>query len=79
MVPAHEHRDGQDDLHFGAGEAYVRPHSIPQGCPLSMCWLGVLIAPLASEVAKAGAVPRALADDISVAAKGGDRGALGGL
>eukprot|EP00969_Alexandrium_andersonii_P097676 4312554-Alexandrium_andersonii.AAC.1 len=27
------------------GEVYFRPASIPQGCPLSMMWLGIVVRP----------------------------------
>ena len=52
------------------GEGYARPLSIPQGCPLSMLWLGVVMRPLTVLCRLANALPRTLADDLTVSVRG---------
>ena len=32
-------------LGAAVGQAYGRPASVPQGCPLSMCWLALVMRP----------------------------------
>ena len=53
-----------------AGVLYGRPASIPQGCPLSMLWLNLALRPLIILTRTANALPRALADDLTVMARG---------
>ena len=50
----------------GLGKATVRPAAIPQGDPWSMLTLGVIITPWLRMLAETRAIPRALADDLSV-------------
>ena len=52
------------------GQAYERPFSIPQGCPLSMMWLACLLTPLTKALKALGAVPRVLADDLNLLCRG---------
>ena len=59
----------------GLGRPHQRPRSIPQGGPLSMVLATFLLHPWAkmirkTEVGGVAAVPRALADDMIVTAKG---------
>eukprot|EP00969_Alexandrium_andersonii_P280284 12391589-Alexandrium_andersonii.AAC.1 len=44
--------------------------SIPQGCPLSMLWLNVVLLPVLKTARVHGTVPRSLADDVSLVTTG---------
>ena len=57
-------------LAASVGEVYTRPMSIPQGCPLSMVFLAMVVRPMIELVKSAGGRPRSLADDLTVAAFG---------
>ena len=46
------------------GRGYSRGASIPQGCPLSMVWLSLVLRPLVINIRAMGCIPRALADDL---------------
>eukprot|EP00969_Alexandrium_andersonii_P373830 15484901-Alexandrium_andersonii.AAC.1 len=52
------------------GVGYTRPASIPQGCPLSMALLSIVVRPLLLMIKACGAIPRSLADDIFAHSKG---------
>eukprot|EP00969_Alexandrium_andersonii_P324748 14349235-Alexandrium_andersonii.AAC.1 len=51
------------------GEAYVRPAAIPQGCPWSMTFIGVLMEPWIRLTLSQHpmSLPRVLADDLLLA------------
>eukprot|EP00969_Alexandrium_andersonii_P190669 8423022-Alexandrium_andersonii.AAC.1 len=55
--------------HF-AGSEYWKPCGIPQGDPLSMCWLCLLLRPALLLMKEQGVVPRMLADDVFASAVG---------
>ena len=46
------------------GEAYPKPTSIPQGCPLSMMIVALITRPWIQLIKRTGACPIVLADDI---------------
>eukprot|EP00969_Alexandrium_andersonii_P138206 6112293-Alexandrium_andersonii.AAC.1 len=52
------------------GRPYHRATSIPQGCPLSMAWLSLVLRPMLLLVRTCGVVPRALADDVNMYCRG---------
>ena len=56
------------------GPAHKRPRGIPQGCPLSMMMLAYFTVGWAARVRQAGALPRALADDLMVMSEEQDEG-----
>eukprot|EP00969_Alexandrium_andersonii_P094118 4158224-Alexandrium_andersonii.AAC.1 len=60
----------RNSLVSGVGSPYQRPMGIPQGCPLSMVWLSMVMQPMFSIVRAAGGEPRTLADDATVSATG---------
>eukprot|EP00969_Alexandrium_andersonii_P241142 10646484-Alexandrium_andersonii.AAC.1 len=52
------------------GTPFWRETGIPQGCPLSMAWLNLVLRPMMGMIRACGAIPRALADDINCYARG---------
>ena len=58
------------------GSPHKHPCGIPQGCPLSMMLIAFLLRPWISVMKNIGAIPRILADDILVFAKGLDHEAV---
>jgi hypothetical protein len=52
------------------GHAYVRTCSIPQGCPLSMMIVAIMMRPWLSMIKEMGLQPKVLADDVLVLAQG---------
>ena len=54
----------------GLGEPYAKPTSIPQGDPLSMAIVGLIMTPWVNMMKARGLKPRVLADDIFLIAKG---------
>eukprot|EP00969_Alexandrium_andersonii_P190982 8436977-Alexandrium_andersonii.AAC.1 len=55
--------------HF-AGPKYWKPCGVPQGDPLSMCWLCLLMRPAMLLMKEQGIVPRMLADDVNATTVG---------
>ena len=53
------------DYALGLGRPRQRPISIPQGCPFSMRFLALMIAPWIKVMEVQGSIPRALADDLA--------------
>ena len=58
------------DYALGLGKPRKRPASIPQGCPLSMRSLALIIAPWTKLMQVHGAISRALADDLTTISTG---------
>lgn len=54
----------------GLGKGFRRRTGIPQGCPLSMQWMALILRPWLEMQIKAGNKPRVLADDILVMTTG---------
>ena len=54
----------------GIGEAYRKPTSVPQGDPLSMMIVALLLRAWTLEMKEMGLHPRVLADDLQVASTG---------
>ena len=54
----------------GVGLPYARGASIPQGCPLSMLLMSMVLRPMICITRLVGAVPRVLADDITLRVRG---------
>eukprot|EP00969_Alexandrium_andersonii_P116785 5163567-Alexandrium_andersonii.AAC.1 len=52
------------------GREYTREYSIPQGCPLSMMWLSMVLTPLMRAIRQQSIKPRAPADDLNLFATG---------
>ena len=52
------------------GRPHRHPLGIPQGCPFSMTFIAFMLVPWARSMLSIGCIPRALADDILVTAKG---------
>ena len=52
------------------GRPHRHPMSIPQGCPFSMTFIAFMLVPWARSMLSVGCIPRALADDILITAKG---------
>merc|ERR1712242_652533 len=57
-------------LCVGLGEHHQREVGIPQGCPLSMTWLALLMRPWILMMRELGVTPRTLADDLLLLADG---------
>ena len=55
-----------DTIGQGIGHAYQRRCGIPQGCPLSMCFLALLLRPWTVAMERISAIPRILADDLLI-------------
>ena len=53
------------------GKPHQRQCGIPQGCPLSMCFIALLLRPWSLQMASLAAMARTLADDILLLTKGG--------
>ena len=60
------------DYALGRGKPRNRPASIPQGCPYSMRFLALIIAPLTVPMRVQGTIPRAPADDLTTIPIGHD-------
>ena len=54
----------------GLGRAFTRRCAIPQGCPIAQMAVALLTRSWTVLVRKAGAIPRALADDLSLISTG---------
>ena len=52
----------------GIGKPYKKPTSIPQGCPLSMMFTSMMLAPWIDRMGELGVCPIVLADDILIVA-----------
>ena len=52
------------------GVPHQHPFGIPQGCPFSMIFVGLLLRPWQLQMIALGAIPRTLADDLLLMAKG---------
>ena len=65
-----------NSLAGGIGKAYRKPFSIPQGCPLSMCIISIMLRPIVMYIKDTYAaqafrvIPRVLADDLFLYAQG---------
>ena len=61
-------------IHNSIGDSYGLGHKhrcgIPQGCPLSMVFVSILLRPWMLQMEELGAIPRTLAEDIMLLAKG---------
>ena len=68
----HEAVQCYNSISGAPGKPYHKPTSIPQGCPLSMVFIALLMVPWTKMVEAAGAIPRVLADDILVITQGPD-------
>ena len=55
------------------GEPHRHPCGIPQGCPLSMTFIGLLFRPWILRMQQLGVTPRVLADDILITAEGNNQ------
>ena len=72
----HAYRSFQDNVSIynslgtGIGSAHRRANGIPQGCPLSMMFLALLMRPWMSCMREMGASPRTLADDLLIVTTG---------
>ena len=60
------------DYALGLGKPRNRHVSIPQGCPFSMRFLALIIAPWTVLMRVQGTIPRALADDVATISVGHD-------
>ena len=60
----HEQLDVFNSLGLGLGTAYPCPNGIPQGCPISMMMVALLLRPWMTLMHTLNVVPRALADDL---------------
>eukprot|EP00973_Karenia_brevis_P037745 5206994-Karenia_brevis.AAC.1 len=54
------------------GQAHRFPCGIPQGCPLSMLFVCILLRPWHRQMCDLGAKPRSLADDMFITSVGSD-------
>ena len=54
----------------GLGAPYVRRCGIPQGCPLSMMLIALMLRPWTIAMETIGAIPRILADDLLILTRG---------
>ena len=57
----------------GIGEPYKRPTGIPQGDPFSMMVTAMMMRPWLVQMKQAAVVPRILADDLQILARGANR------
>ena len=60
----------------GIGKGYRKTCSIPQGCPLSMAIIALLLRPWLCLMREMGAQGRVLADDMLILAAGEGHGAV---
>ena len=60
----HEHSDVFNSLALGLAAPYRRPNGIPQGCPLSMMFVALLLRPWMKITSSVDVIPRTLADDL---------------
>ena len=66
----HKRLEVRNGLALGLGAPRYRALCIPQGCPLSNMFLGILMRPLLLRLRTAGTIPRLLADDLETMAAG---------
>ena len=52
------------------GEGHVDRCSLPQGCPFSMVFIGLLMVPWVRLMRCMNVIPRCLADDLMIISKG---------
>ena len=57
----------------GIGKGFRRRTGIPQGCPLSMQWMALILRPWIVMQKEAGNIPRVLADDILLLSEGQEK------
>ena len=67
-----EHLTAYNTVAGGIGQGYAKPTSTPQGDPLSMMIVALLLRAWIVEMKGAGLRPRVLADDLQLIAVGGD-------
>ena len=65
-----ENLEVRNTIAGGLGEAYVRPTSIPQGDPLSMMTVAIVMRAWMVQMEEMNVQPRILADDLQLMAKG---------
>ena len=67
-----ENADIYNSLGLGLGKPRRRPNGIPQGCPLSMLFVALLLRPWMAYMHTLNVKPRTLADDLLLFAAGHD-------
>ena len=60
----------RNTIHGGLGKPYAKRCGIPQGCPMSMMFIALLLRPWTVAIANMRAIPRILADDLMVLTHG---------
>ena len=65
-----EHVKIYNSMNGALGAAHQHPFGIPQGCLFSIVFVGLLLRPWQLQMIALGAIPRTLADDLLLMAKG---------
>ncbi len=65
-----EHVEVHNMIAGGVGSGYKKDCSIPQGCPLSMMLIALVVRPWMIKMQELGAIPRILSNDLLVITEG---------